>query len=138
MPIAFLHARIPAAVARTVLIRIAIAILAALPAVARQREAARGGEFDARIRPLLQEYCLSCHSTEEQKGDLDLEQFSSASSVRREPQLWQLVLEKLRNGEMPPAEKPQPNPEQREKLRAWIDGTLDDIARENAGDPGRS
>jgi hypothetical protein len=33
--------------------------------------------FEKSIQPLLQEYCITCHSTEKQKGDLDLERFSS-------------------------------------------------------------
>ena len=40
--------------------------------------AADGDEaFVKTIRPLLKERCLSCHSTEKQKGDLDLERFAS-------------------------------------------------------------
>ena len=37
--------------------------------------------FDSQIRPLLKDYCLKCHSTEEQKGDLDLEVFTSLAEV---------------------------------------------------------
>ncbi|MFT5469702.1 MAG: hypothetical protein ACI8UO_004824, partial [Verrucomicrobiales bacterium] len=33
--------------------------------------------FSESIRPILVKYCLDCHSTEDQKGDLDLERFDS-------------------------------------------------------------
>src|SRR5437868_2079731 len=66
--------------------------------------------FDKAIRPMLQEYCLKCHSTEKHKGDLDLERFTSLSEVKRHPKIWQTVVEQLTNNEMPPKEKPQPAP----------------------------
>ncbi len=136
MLIASLPARLAALSVRAAMIAIAIAIFGALAAAAQQREAPGLNEFDVTVRPLLQEYCIACHSTEQQKGELDLERFASQNGARKEPQLWQLVSEKLRNLEMPPAEKPQPPPTQRAKLLAWIESTLDDLAREHAGDPG--
>ena len=53
--------------------------------------------FDKSIRPILTEYCLKCHSTEKQKGDLDLEQFSSLKEVLKHPKIWMNVAEQLGN-----------------------------------------
>ncbi len=92
--------------------------------------------FDAEIRPLLKDYCLDCHSTEKQKGDLDLEVFSSLDAVKRHPKIWQGVAEQLANSEMPPKKKPQPQPAEKERLTGWLNSTLDGIARDRAGDPG--
>ncbi len=36
-----------------------------------------GADFHQDVLPLLNKYCLTCHSTEKQKGELDLERFSS-------------------------------------------------------------
>ena len=47
--------------------------------------------FNQSIQPILTEYCLKCHSTEKQKGDLDLERFPSLSEVKRHPKIWQGV-----------------------------------------------
>src|SRR5215207_8703926 len=38
-------------------------------------------DFEKEIKPLLAEYCNKCHSTEKQKGDLDLERFTTAESL---------------------------------------------------------
>src|SRR5205814_4926551 len=38
--------------------------------------------------------------------------------------------------EMPPKEKPQPQPAQRERLIAWVNAALDKVAKAHAGDPG--
>lgn len=88
------------------------------------------------VQPLLKEYCLNCHSTEKQKGDLDLEVFKSLETIKRHPKIWQGVAEQLENREMPPKNKPQPSPEQRAQLSHWTAATLAEMARERAGDPG--
>ena len=92
--------------------------------------------FEREVKPLLAEYCLKCHSTEKHKGDLDLEPFTTLEAVRKHPKIWQGVVEQVSTGEMPPKEKPQPTAPQRERLLAWANGVLDDIARAHAGDPG--
>jgi hypothetical protein len=92
--------------------------------------------FEKEIRPLLETYCLKCHSTEKHKGDLDLEQFKTEREVQKHGKVWQGVLEQLGLGEMPPKDKPQPTPAEKEKLLAWAGSVLDDIGRAHAGDPG--
>ena len=93
-------------------------------------------DFQTAIRPLLKEFCLDCHSTDQQKGELDLEQFQSLTTVKQQPEIWQKVVEQLANGEMPPDKKPQPTSSQRDQLSQWARSILDDIALAHAGDPG--
>ena len=97
---------------------------------------AAGADFNQEIRPLLKEFCLDCHSTAKHKGDLDMERFTSLSEAMRAPKVWQGVVEQLALGEMPPKEKPQPSAAQREQLLRWVNGTLDELALQRAGDPG--
>ena len=85
--------------------------------------------FEQTIQPLLKEYCITCHSTAKQKGDLNLEQFSSFDMVKADPIVWFHSLDQIRDGEMPPKDKPRPSPEQMKHLTDWIQGTLDEIAR---------
>ncbi|MBI2950141.1 MAG: DUF1592 domain-containing protein [Verrucomicrobia bacterium] len=92
--------------------------------------------FEKNIRPLLSEYCLTCHSTEKQKGELDLERFVSLDAVKRHPKVWQRVAEQLADLEMPPKDKPQPSAAERDRLSNWVRALLDNIARARAGDPG--
>ncbi|HXG46188.1 MAG TPA: DUF1587 domain-containing protein, partial [Methylomirabilota bacterium] len=88
------------------------------------------------MRPVLQEYCLECHSTQKHKGDLDLERFSSLAEVMKHPRVWQGVAEQIALGEMPPKDKPQPTPAERQRLLDWVSHALDEAARQRAGDPG--
>ena len=92
--------------------------------------------FQQSIQPLLKEYCVTCHSTEKQKGDLDLERFTSLDLVKRDPGVWEHALDQIRDKEMPPKGKPKPSPEQMKLITDWMQGTLDEVALANAGDPG--
>jgi hypothetical protein len=93
-------------------------------------------DYEKEIRPLLKEYCLGCHSTAKHKGDLDLERLTSLSEAMKHPKVWQGVVEQFSLGEMPPKEKPQPAPAEREKILSWVNTVLDETARARAGDPG--
>jgi hypothetical protein len=83
-------------------------------------------------RAILQTYCLDCHSTEKQKGDLDLE----SSDIHKQPQIWEDVLDQIMHGEMPPKKEKQPSGDEKKQLMDWVRGSLDQIALANAGDPG--
>jgi hypothetical protein len=84
------------------------------------------------VQSILERSCLTCHSAEKQKGDLDLE----SSDIQTDPGVWEHVLDQIASGEMPPKkEKPLPA-EDKEALTNWVRGTLDRIALADAGDPG--
>ena len=93
-------------------------------------------EYRAQIRPVMQEFCLSCHSTELRTGELDLERFASLAEVRRDTNTWLKVVEMLDNGEMPPKPAKQPTGHQRKALRQWVERYLHAEALASAGDPG--
>jgi len=93
-------------------------------------------DYASVVQPLVQKYCLSCHSTKVKKGELDLERFASLDLVRKDLKPWQAMIEMLESGEMPPKKKPQPTAEERKRLLIWVRGFLDAEARARAGDPG--
>lgn len=86
----------------------------------------------AEVRELLQTYCFTCHSPEEQKGELDLQ----SADIYREPRVWEQALDQIELGEMPPKKAKQMTSEEKAALTGWIRKTLDDIALSRAGDPG--
>jgi len=76
--------------------------------------------FEQSIRPIVTQYCLSCHSMEKHKGDLDLEGFKSLADVQSQPKVWRRVLEQIIDGEMPPEEKPQLTAAEKQLLLTWL------------------
>jgi hypothetical protein len=97
---------------------------------------ALSAEYDRDVRPVLERFCLECHSTDEKQGELDLERFAKLDDVRRDSQVWQKVVEMLDHGEMPPEDSPQPLTNQKTILSHWVARYLAAEALANAGDPG--
>jgi hypothetical protein len=105
--------------------------------IAMKSKAEHEALFAAEVRPLLDRYCLVCHSEKEKKGELDLARFTSVTVVRRDVKPWQAMILQLETREMPPKDKPQPTEQQRKLLVEWSKRFLADEARARAGDPGR-
>lgn len=80
------------------------------------------------IQPLVQEYCLDCHSGAEPDGSLDLEQFTSVSRIADQRRLWKKLASRVRDGQMPPPAAPQPDPRIRQQLLDWIENDLPSVA----------
>ncbi|MFN7564605.1 MAG: DUF1592 domain-containing protein [Prosthecobacter sp.] len=80
----------------------------------------------ADIRPLLQKYCLDCHNSEKQKGDIDLTHFGSPQNVVKEFKLWQTMLQQVGEEEMPP-KKPLPSAAEREEIVAFLKKGIDSV-----------
>ena len=95
-----------------------------------------GDQYRQEIRPLLDHFCLECHSTELKEGELDLERFVTLAEVRQAPDVWQNVRGMLSIGEMPPEDSDPLSAEQRNHLLEWLKRYLDLEARSRAGDPG--
>src|SRR5882672_11258617 len=93
--------------------------------------------FADTVHPFLQSYCFACHGEEKQKGKLDLRPYSTMEAVANGYRQWEVVLEKLKAGEMPPEEaKRHPTTEARQRVIDWIQAMRRHEARRNAGDPG--
>ena len=79
-------------------------------------------DYQTSIRPVLVEYCGTCHSAGTDNRIRFLEAIS-ADSVAKEPSLWRNVAMQLRNRTMPPS-GPQPSEGDRMRVADWIDSTL--------------
>jgi hypothetical protein len=122
--------------------RVVIVMLAMAAAVfaLRDRGFADDGpdaDYAKNVRPLIDKYCVSCHSARVHKGGLDLERFANVAGLCKHLKVGEQMIEMLTAGDMPPADKPQPTADERKTLIAWLRGFLDAEARARAGDPGR-
>lgn len=96
---------------------LALTILAPLCPAAENRAAT---EFHRDIQPLLTQYCYDCHGDGAEKGKVSFDTFKSDAELLGRHDLWLAVLKNTRAGMMPPAKKPQPTAEERERLEHWI------------------
>ena len=87
----------------------------ALPTCLTLMSAAPAAEGDLahayveQIHPLLVTTCGNCHGKDPQDNDLDLTSFGTAEAILTEPDVLAAVAERLRDGDMPPRDAPQPS-----------------------------
>jgi hypothetical protein len=81
---------------------------------------ARLAEFRKDVQPLINKYCSDCHADGAEKGNVAFDQFPSDDALVADTELWFKVLKNVRAGVMPPAKKPQPTAEEKQRLATWI------------------
>ncbi|MAR11409.1 MAG: hypothetical protein CL681_15805 [Blastopirellula sp.] len=120
---------------------VAIACVSTVPvAAADQGEtfpASLRQNFVTTVKPFLDKHCLSCHGADRQEAKLDLSPYQTIAAIVSGHQTWEIVLERLEAGEMPPADAERiPDAKQREAVVTWIRAVRQHAAEQNAGDPG--
>ena len=103
---------------------------AALPAAAA--ESAHGA--DSRFA-FLDRYCSDCHNDIEFKGKVAFDSMTP-EGIPAEAKVWEAAVRKLRGRLMPPPGKPQPGQAEINSFVSWMEGRLDDAARDRPN-PGR-
>ena len=67
--------------------------------------------LDPQVRSVLafvSENCLECHNAMDRSGDVVLETYKNAQSIRKDRKQWERVLAMVHGGAMPPKEQAQP------------------------------
>ncbi len=98
--------------------------------------AARNGEYQSAIKPLLERYCQDCHSGKSAEAEVDLAAFQKSADVRKDLKTWLKVRRMLGSAQMPPKEAPQPGEKEASRMKNWVRDFLAEEAKANAGDPG--
>jgi mono/diheme cytochrome c family protein len=95
--------------------------------------------FQARVQPLLNTHCVSCHGPEKQKAKLRLDGARTHDRLASEQSLWFRVLDEVESHAMPPEEaKKQPSERERATLAAWVRGDFSDLLRAKQRKEGRA
>lgn len=72
------------------------------------------------VRGFLDSHCVTCHDAGKRKGDLRLDNLKPDFEQRASLAVWEHVLEKIENGEMPPKSKPRPPEAELRAAADWI------------------
>ena len=115
------------------LVTVLPAAVAVLPA---QSSSPQADVSIAADQALVNRYCTTCHGTRMRAGDLVLAGVD-VGSVETNPELWEKVVRKLRNGLMPPAGSPRPDEATYQKFLARLQDDLDAAAAKRPN-PGRT
>jgi hypothetical protein len=81
------------------------------------------GAVPTPVSGFMQAYCINCHGEKKQKGDFRVDTLQ-LSVTAADAENWQLVLDNLHLGEMPPEDEKQPSAAEVEKVTSWIQSEL--------------
>lgn len=99
----------------------AAAAALAFTAAATLRGQEPADPFQARVRPVLESRCLSCHDGEDAEGGLNLARFRRQAGALKAPEVWDKVLQRVYMFEMPPEGSPQLSDAEKDALTQWIE-----------------
>ncbi|MEM8953494.1 MAG: DUF1592 domain-containing protein [Verrucomicrobiota bacterium] len=89
------------------------------------------------IEPFMEAHCFDCHDDVVSEGDLDLFNLEFNPNDRNNLKVWELVFDRVRDGEMPPKKKPRPDPEDKSQFLAKLKTPLLEIDRADLAANGR-
>ena len=82
-------------------------------------------EFDRVVAPFFKAHCVKCHGPEKQKGKVTLHNVDSGLAAGKSLERWELILEVLESGEMPPEEEAErPDAAKVGAVTKWIETGL--------------
>ncbi|GDY13588.1 filamin [Planctomycetota bacterium] len=93
--------------------------------------------IDQHLKPFIQNHCISCHGGTKAKGDARFDATLTASSIGQQRALWQRAYFQLQDGTMPPSDRPQPEPAQRQAIVEGLHRLLATCGSGEARPPGR-
>lgn len=65
--------------------------------------------FDTTIRPFLTRNCQTCHNSRIASGGLNIDAYTTKSSIENHRDRWERIVSKIVSGEMPPPGMPRPD-----------------------------
>ena len=103
------------------------------PVAATAAESTEAAEHGA----LLQRYCVACHNGRLRTAGLSLDDVAvDEAHVAADAELWEKVVQRLRNRTMPPPRRPRPDDDAYRAFASWLETSLDRAADADPN-PGR-
>jgi hypothetical protein len=78
--------------------------------------------FRTRVLPIVERYCVDCHSTDDASGGIILDRSEDQASAVDDGRTWLRVRDVIESRSMPPRDKPQLATAERETLLGWLEG----------------
>lgn len=94
-------------------------------------------DFETKVAPIMQKFCVECHGGEDVKAGIDFNDFKSYDDVLRHREVWVDVFDAVEFEDMPPEDKNQPSEAEREIVMDWLDKNVVNADWQKMADPGR-
>ncbi|HEX6463447.1 MAG TPA: DUF1587 domain-containing protein, partial [Vicinamibacterales bacterium] len=92
--------------------------------------------FDHDVRPILDEVCTRCHNEKKANAGLNLGPFMNPSTIATKRETWELVVDKLKAGDMPPADEEPLSTRERAAMVSALESSFAREDRDMKPDPG--
>ena len=115
----------------------AAALVTCAYAQAPQSSASADAAFQRDVVSVLQNTCSGCHNSEVSSGGLNVANFEKRSSLAQNREGWEIIVRKIRNGEMPPPGIPRPAKVKVAALLKAMEAEFAAADRNIKPDPGR-
>ena len=115
----------------------AVVWAAAISKAPASPQQAAAPSFENAVSPVLENTCSLCHNSQLASGGFDAAAFLDPQSLVGKREGWERILEKLRNGEMPPKDIPRTQAEI-DALVNYVQGEFAKADRNTPPDPGRA
>ena len=83
--------------------------------------------YKTTVQPVLQKYCFGCHAGDNPRAGLDLSLYTDESAILKDREVFRAIAERLVAREMPPRNRPQPSPAERDAVLGFIRATFPQI-----------
>ncbi len=99
--------------------------------------ASESAAFENQILPFFAKNCYVCHNAKLKTAGLDLQAYTDPGSVAKDRDKWEVVLRKLKSGEMPPKGIPRPKQAELQTVTQWLQGEFERADRQVKPEAGR-
>ena len=123
--------------ARVVAIALGV-VLAATSAgtVGSAQQSPPAATFDHDVRPILDEVCTRCHNEKKANAGLNLGVFMDPATIATKRDTWELIVDKLKAGDMPPADEEPLSTTERSAMVSALESAFTRADRDLKPDPG--
>lgn len=124
------------------LLLLAAGVFRAVPAaqsaaVAQASSPKPQASFEADVQPVLEQVCSRCHNDKKPTAGLNIGLYTNPASLAAKRDDWEVIIGKLRAGDMPPAGEDGPSDEQMAALINFVEREFARADRTMKPDPGR-
>jgi mono/diheme cytochrome c family protein len=92
--------------------------------------------FERSVTPLLGTTCKGCHNDQLSSGGLSITPFLDPTSLTKYREGWEMIVQKVQSGEMPPKGIPRPPQAQIDALVGYVNGEFERADTNVKPDPG--
>jgi Protein of unknown function (DUF1592)/Protein of unknown function (DUF1588)/Protein of unknown function (DUF1585)/Protein of unknown function (DUF1587)/Protein of unknown function (DUF1595) len=81
-------------------------------------------EYAKDVAPLIDKYCVRCHTSAKPSGKVALDKDKDDGAIRKKLALWERVGDNLRSGDMPPEGEKKPTAAEMDRINRWLDAVV--------------